>query len=205
MRNKIYRNYVYVEKKYICICNEIDTLFYVSFIKYCTSRNYGWQFNNKCKQKEFRLAPTACVLAKGPKSRREHWNIYGSLIWISLPQGWGIENIRSANGHRQNSEEVRPIGFFFTWKQLIEVRRRSKKKKYILRLGARAWLLEHYRFAPPPISFFFCSSSQCSSFSLEQKSIWDHPFNIKSGRCLYTQQSQFAIKVLMSFMPFVSD
>lgn len=129
-------------------------MFCVSFIKYYTSRNQGWQFNNKCKQKEFRLAPTASVLAKGPKSSREHWNIYGSLIWISLPQGWGIENIRSANGHRQNGEEVRPIGFFFTWKQLIEVRRHSKENKYILRLGERSRLLEHYRFAPPPISFF---------------------------------------------------
>lgn len=37
------------------------------------------------------------------------------------------------------------------------------------------------------------------SFSPDQKSILDHPFNIKSGRYLYTQQTQFAAAIVRSF------
>lgn len=50
------------------------------------------------------------------------------------------------------------------------------------------------------VSQFFCCYRHLPSFSRDQKSILDHPFNIKSGRYLYTQQTQFAEAILRYFM-----
>lgn len=48
--------------------------------------------------------------------------------------------------------------------------------------------------------FFFVVVTDISPhFPRDQKSILDHPFNIKSGRYLYTQQTQFAAAILRSF------
>lgn len=47
--------------------------------------------------------------------------------------------------------------------------------------------------------FFFVVVTDISPhFPRDQKSILDHPFNIKSGRYLYTQQTQFAAAILRS-------
>lgn len=92
-------------------------------------------------------------------------------VWFgSPPKDQTHKNIQSVNSHRQSSKEVRPIGFSLHGNP-------------------------HYRLPfidfPPPCS---CCFRHLSSFYWDQKSILDHPFNIKSGRCLYTQQTQFTLR-----------
>lgn len=46
----------------------------------------------------------------------------------------------------------------------------------------------------------FCCYKHLPSFSKDQKSILDHPFNIKSGRYLDAQQTQNTEVILRSFL-----
>ncbi len=70
-----------------------------------------------------------------------------------------------------NTEGREEIYIFFTWEQKSQL-----------------WRAIDF---PPPCS---CCFRHLSSFYWDQKSILDHPFNIKSGRCLYTQQTQFTLR-----------
>lgn len=60
--------------------------------------------------------------------------------------------------------------------------------------------MDFFSFSVSVFFFVCCWYRHLPSFSRDQKSILDHPFNIKSGRYLYTQQTQFAETVFRSFM-----
>ncbi len=98
--------------------------------------------------------------------------------------------MQSVNSRRQSSKKVRPIGFSLHGNPPIKRKHRRTRGDIFFTWEQKSQLWRAIDF-PPPCS---CCFRHLSSFYWDQKSILDHPFNIKSGRCLYTQQTQFTLR-----------
>lgn len=96
--------------------------------------------------------------------------------------------MQSVDRLRQTGTEVNPIGFSLHENNSSKGKDRAKEEKILYTwdrdFGFRGLWIFYF-------CFVFCYR-HIPSFSLDQKSILDHPFNIKSGSYLYTQQTQFA-------------
>lgn len=93
--------------------------------------------------------------------------------------------MQSVDRLRQTGTEVNPIGFSLHENNSSKGKDRAKEEKILY-----TWDRD-FGFMDFLVFLFFCYR-HLPSFSLDQKSILDHPFNIKSGSYLYTQQTQFA-------------
>lgn len=98
--------------------------------------------------------------------------------------------MQSVNSQRQSSKKVRPIGFSLHGNPPIKRKHRRTRRDIFFTWEQKSQLWRAIHFPPP----FSCCFRHLSSFYRDQKSILDHPFNIKSGRCLCTQQTQFMLR-----------
>lgn len=142
-------------------------------------------------RQNFACQNAASALVRGPKEQEKCASIF-MPVWFGSPpkDETHTKNMQSVNSHRQSSKKVRPIGFSLHGNLPIKRKHRRTRRDIFFTWEQKSQFWRAIDF-PLPISVV---SDIFPYFTGDQKSILDHPFNIKSGRCLYTQQTQFTLR-----------